>query len=76
MRRLLYTTSATVQVSSRVWGGHVFEIHVTRGQVSIVPPSVMPAQMCDARALDFARVLQAAALRGRAVHRRLFGKNP
>jgi hypothetical protein len=76
MRRLTYTTSATLQVASRFWGSHVVEVHVTRGRVSIVPPAVMPANMDDGRARDLARVLLAASVRGRAVHRKLFGRNP
>lgn len=74
--RLTYTTSAHLQVASRFWSSHVVEVHVQRGCVSIVPPAIMPVNMDDGRASDLARVLLAAAKRGRAVHRRLFGRNP
>jgi hypothetical protein len=74
--RLRYTTTVTIQVCSRTWGSHLVEVHVTNGRVSVVPPAVMPMNMDDGRARDLARVILAASARGRAVHRRLFGRNP
>lgn len=74
--RLIYETTTTLKVRSPFWGSHEIEVQVTKGRVSILPPVGLPANIDAERAQDLARVIMAAAIRGRIVHRKLFGRNP